>query len=254
MSLEESLGFAVSQLGQAREEVLGLAEAAQIQITRVGNAYISAINTADVNFWVDQQVGDDGQEGTADAPLKTLQQAVDLAVFSGRVQINLIGNYELTENVNTKGRHIHIRSASDENPSRLTFRRSVENSGGINARQIARFIMSDNGEISFSRITYVVPEIGGFSGTNLTARAHTIAAFSSVRDAFIRVFFSLSTIEIPSNRFGSMIGWQDGLWVGVNGCTFPDQPIQGALLHTNTDTSGTDPLSISRLMTDLSSV
>ena len=215
----------------------------------------SAINeVSNLGFWVDQQFGDDAQEGTADAPLQTIQQAIDLAVFNGRVQINLIGDYELTENVLTRGRYVHIRSASVASPSRLTFMRSLLNNTSNTRRQLARFIPNDNGEISFSRIIYVIPDTVGFSGGARSSVSHTISGFSSLRDSFLSVFFSSCTIEIPADSFGSVIGWTQGLWVGVINCTFPNQSARGNLLSTHTDVNGTDPNTITRLITNLSLV
>jgi len=68
-------------------------------------------NVMNRTFYVDQINGDDNNPGTADAPLKTLNRAVELTPTGGFSKINVIGDYLIageTEFVIIEGKTIKI--------------------------------------------------------------------------------------------------------------------------------------------------
>lgn len=110
MSVEETLALAASEVGAAREVVLAFPAVATTQITRIGNSYDAIVNSQLVNRWVDQENGNDANEGLIDSPLKSIQAVINLAPRGGTARVFLTNDYHLDADIDGYGRHVEIRS------------------------------------------------------------------------------------------------------------------------------------------------
>lgn len=85
----------------------------EVNVLETWKANSENISTGIPRLWnrtiyVDQLNGDDGNPGTSDAPVQTLQRAVDLIPIMGRGVIYLLTDYILTSDINVLHKNLSI--------------------------------------------------------------------------------------------------------------------------------------------------
>ena len=158
MSIEDSIALAVQEVGEAREEILGLAATTATQITAVGTAYQNHLNSLNIGAYVDQSLGDDANAGTDESPYKSIARALELTPTGGKCTVYLKADYHFTENEEMGGKRLHILSATA-----VKHRVSFDVAPSVNPLyySVTGLTASSWYSLRFSGVTLVWPEITG---------------------------------------------------------------------------------------------
>lgn len=201
---------------------------------------IAAMST---EFWVDQTLGLDTNAGTAAAPLKTIQKAIDLTPPGGVLKARLARDCLVTADIMVDNRRVNILSANATR-YRLMFDRSFYETGGVQYRRPFKFIIKNSPHLNFESITVAVPAADGiYAAMNGSTYHSSIVGASWFNDTGLpRISFAYCDIEIPAAAFGNMCGiggdgqllvWQE------NSCTFTVTAGNGKRIVGITNTAGT---------------
>lgn len=252
MSIEETLALAASEVGQAREVVLAFPNVATAQITRVSDAYVAIIDTQTVTKYVDQENGNDGNEGSLASPLKELQTVIDLAPRGGSAKIILTNDYHVSQDIDFTGRHIEIRSEG-EIKRRITTEPYQIATDPI-TRDIYGFRMS-NGSVFLEDMILVMPELGTWGQYNLLN-----GGFFNTRASegwgSLKVSTSRCEFEIPAVPFSWYFSDQNTVTYFSFAATYPGaitNPV-GRIFHAQPNTAGVLASELPWLQTNLTTV
>jgi hypothetical protein len=255
MSLEQSIANLQEQAGLLLDLPQQVTDTATVQIDRIGDAYVNHINKLVQTFYV-SNTGDDTQSGlTSDAPLATLNKAIDLTPVGGVTNIRLMSDIHMSEDAVVRGKSINIISDGSVR-HRISFEHYEVVSNTNDFSRIRSFEITDGGGVSIRTLTLVLPHSDGnfannIYGTNSSifqASPSNIAAASLTRAAVIDC-----NIERPLNSKITVASTsQGGLVLATRSIIETDQPVAGFWVVGVP--AGTDPATLSNILTNLPSL
>lgn len=222
------------------------------KITLIGDTYASVIASQVVNFWVDQENGDDGNEGSLASPLKDIQTAINLAPRGGSARIVLTNDYHLSQDIDFAGRHVEIRSEG------LIERRITTEPYQIPTNPITRDIYGfrmSNGSIYLEDMALVMPELGTWGQYDLL-NGGFFNSRASEGWGSLKVSTSRCKFEIPAIPFSWYFSDQNTITFFSFAATFPGAITNpaGRIFHAQPNTAGVLANTLPWLQTNLTTV
>lgn len=247
-SLEETIALVTSEVGAAREEILALVNTAQTQITRVGDAFDARAASYVSSFRIHKDIGNDGNEGTANAPLKTLAKAVALTPPGGVCNAYLMSDLQLPlGTLDASNRHLILQS-HDGTRYQLSAQKGSRGIGGIIYREIGQIIFGRY-PLTIDGLAVVMPSTdGGYEGMTSSATYSTMFRYSGLDTRpTLRMALSNMNLYRPASPMGPLISKAEFfLDLAVSSLTLTGSAMEGFWLASLTNTAGTAPPSTVR--------
>ena len=250
MSLEQSIAELTGQAALLMDLPDQIADAATGQITRVGDRYDSILASQSVTVYVDQENGDDANNGDEATPLKTIQAALNLTPGGGVCFVRLMNAYHVDADITVRNKHLTIYGHNAIRHE-ITFERYV--SGQYCA--LCCFKMIGSATIVMHTVRIAIPELGTYS-QYLTANTGLFATIGSTYWTPLMVTFSSCEIAIPAAPFTYLFPGTHLIAALFSSCTYPgaiSNPL-GRVFRDQPNTSGVSASSLPWLMTNLATV
>lgn len=154
MSLESQIADLVS----ATNSLIAAFNTKKAGIDAAVAAAIAAVPTNYKSYYVNALSGSDNAEGTAAAPLKTIDKAVGNTPVGGVCLVYLQADYQLTGVVNVDGRYLHVRSDTAGVRRKLTSGYYSSTSGDT---YMCGFVMHNGGYVMATDLSLVLPSPAG---------------------------------------------------------------------------------------------
>lgn len=194
------------------------------------SAAANAYTNFDFTVYVDQAAGDNANPGTQEAPVQTIQRAIDLAPFTALVDIRVRGAYTATQRYRPMGRLVRI-AAYDSNwiivadPAAYPNYTVAYGLGFANIREVWGFDCSWGGFVDLVRWNIILPSEadvlaglpGGTAGNNRSKGLFSYAASDrmDVGGGSIRY----ANIDIPADYYGTLVGDGGGYVLSLSNIT-----------------------------------
>jgi len=254
MSLEQSIADLQTQAGLLLDLPQEIADQAQSRITQIGNFFDARVNTLMYTAYIDQVSGSDANDGNPDTPLKTIGEALSRTPLGGMCIARLKGDYHVDETLTVEQRYLRIWSDGSVR-HKVTFERKSQLIVNTTYRILENFALI-NAQIEFVTLTLEMPAADGTWGNLPEYVAYN--GFASIRSSAAWganvINISYCDIDIPANKFTSLIGGGNCLMLNVAAVTMLDQALNGNLFYNLTSGSGTDSNTVPWLNTNLTTI
>ena len=238
MSLEDTIALAANEVGQARDEILGLTDVAQTQITRVSNTYNRILSNFSARFWINDVSGDDNAEGDADAPLKTVHEALSRTPRGGRLRVYLATDLVIRDHIYLNSRELNFYSDTASVRRQITFERQADTNFTPYRRSLANFVFTGASGVHFQNIRFVVPILDGdWASYTDVGGSNIFVGYGDVSYP-VGVSFQACEIEFPATPFAAMFNSTPAL-LRIGESTFTGTSRHGWVHRSFTDTAGT---------------
>lgn len=199
-------------------------------IETVLSAAAEAYSDFDVTYYVDQAVGNDANPGTQEAPVQTIQRAIDLAPYTALVDVRVRGAYTTTRRYRTMGRRVSIVAYDSEwvvvsDPASYPAFTISYGLGFNGIREVWGFDISWGGYIDLLRWNVKLPSEAAVLAALPTATGdnnRSIGLFSyggsdrmDVGGGSIRY----CNIDIPADYYGNLLGDYGGYYLQLANIT-----------------------------------
>ncbi len=255
MSLEDTIALAATEVGLARDEILGLVDVAQTQIDRVGAAYEDHIDRLRLTFYV-SATGSDTAPGDEQDPLATIKKAVDICPVGGVCHIRLLSDIHVNADIMVEGKHIHIEADGSQR-YRLSFEHYEIVSNSTEYSRLYSFNIISGGSVSVRDLTLVIPgSDANFANNQYGAHATIFRCSSSnvAQGAFTSVAIIDCDVERPVGSLISIFGRTSSatLALSVRSVVETDQALAGYWIEGIA--AATDPATLPHVLTSLTSL
>lgn len=260
MSLENSVTAALTAVNNSITTLNGVGASFQAGAANLTTHYQALLASANTSAVVSQADGSDGNgNGSALAPYKSIQRALDVTPPGGVCSVVLRGDYTvLNADIVVDNRLLILNSEGVTKRLLAVQKSSVAIAGGT-LRKIFSFRLRSRGGIVFASVRIGVPVVEGAEAGHLT---HDNAAIIKTDDTqgigCHDIGFINADVVIPSDPFGALIGsitpvpvtlnWQNVAMLGQR-----VSPL-GAIFTGQTNVAGTATSSLSWLSTNLTNV
>ncbi|MFV0386223.1 hypothetical protein [Paracoccus sp. (in: a-proteobacteria)] len=239
------------QAGLLMDLPQALYDTAQGRIVAIGNEMVNRIASLQKTYiaslqktyYVNYATGADLNDGSAAAPFKTIQKALDMTPLGGRCTAILQADYTFEAPLTVVQRSLLLQSSTSVRHA-LNFTRRLDNSTGGNLRVVDAFRMQFNATVSLIGLRLNVPALdgnwGNYADINTTAIFGANGAQVGGSQAVIMTQCDLSIPEppycalFPTNQIKSFAA---SAITTVNGRTTTN----GAVLRGYPDTNGASP-------------
>lgn len=257
MSVDQ-IGGLVEAANRLTNEVAGKLQEINQKVDQATQAVPDAVRKmASQAFTVNQATGDDANSGFADAPLRTLKEAVARTPVSDVCFVTLVGDYHMDE-VLEYGCDLYINGTEVGNSvprdiPKITFGTHVVNvvQNGLDYLRTKGFIPTSNNSIAFRDVHIVIPDDSvdptarknGFSGCIRHQTAETTAVIS--------VVLIDCQVERPANPVYALVGAGYVLTLAVRATQIIGEPMEGWWWDGGPGhdlVAGTDPATIGHLI------
>lgn len=203
MSLEDTIALAANEVGQARDEILDFVNVAQTQISRVADQYVANLASQNISLYVDPIAGDDAASGEANAPLKSLQQAVDLVPRGGRGTILLFNQLSISgASVDIDNKNISLASATG---ARLAVTGEGYVEAGTGFRKCHGFSLDFGGRLALSGLSINLPvAAGAVASAAYHGQSGFIHSKGTIADAGSTVVVAFCDMNFPASPVGKL--------------------------------------------------
>ena len=233
-----------------------IADTAQARIDQIGTYYQQRLQTMKVTAYVHQQIGDDTTDGSENAPLKSIDEALRRTPPGGLCEIRLAANYHIDTIIDVERRNVLLDAATGANPEiTLSGRSQVINN--TEYRGSHGFNLLYSAGIVFSNLTVSIPPLAApYDALPLHDQLGGIVQTTYSKYFWAQyVQFRYCTINLPASPLVPLLSnWKGTMQLAMHGIILPDSPLQGRLFAGVTDSNGTDPNTIPWLTTNLTSV
>ncbi len=255
-TLEDRIADLQQQAGLLLDLPQQIADTAQQRINALGAAWEQRQAAMYARHYVHQQVGDDSADGTDDAPLRSIDEAIRRTPEGGICDVRLLADYHFAAPTPTGQRYVLVQSA-DTVRHQVTLERISEQLSAYAARYTGGLRMSRCGSVEYRGLTLVVPALDGTwpNYTLVNSYAGHAQCGHSGESMLAMVRLAYCDVVIPSAAFCPLIG-RGGHAVALEAASLvaTDQPLIGNLVGGAADPVGTDPTTLPWLITNLTQV
>lgn len=256
MSLEQTIANLQQQAGLLLDLPQQIATTATQQIDRVGNAYVTHINRLTERFYVSENGADTSSGLDTENPLKTIKKAVDLCPVGGIVDIVLMSNIHVANDVIIDGKTVNIISQGSTRHV-LSFEHYEISSNSVEFSRLHSFMLQNGAIISVRNVRLNVPHSNdGFANNtyDVFSGIFKCSANAVQYGGFQSVSIIDSEISRPANSKVPIVGFNQSVCCSLSTRSViqVDQPVAG--FWFNGVAAGTDPNSVSNLLTTLPSL
>ncbi|KZL17212.1 hypothetical protein PsWM33_05412 [Pseudovibrio sp. WM33] len=202
MSLTQSLKEVVQSTTALTEAVQKTYSQHNAEIQKILNIAPELQRT----FYVDAVNGDNSNDGSQDAPLRTLRKAADRVPRQGRGHIHLLSDYHMTEAVYARDCYINVYG-DETGHRRVTFGSYLHASDGEESRALHGFRWVGSSYFNFCyldlRLPVVVTDQVGVSSSTYSA---IVSCATSANTGNQGVTFRYGNIHIPTEEEGAPAG------------------------------------------------
>ncbi len=238
----ENLNNATAAQNALTSRVNEFLDDADAQIQERRDAYDDLANDLNSLFWrwvfIDQNNGDDTNDGSFNSPMKTIQEAAKILPNGTTSVFRFIGDYRLTEREFMQRGYYVFTSADEANPSTLSFAPQID---GVSDLAPAIWMAEALGEIAFQNINIHFESVS----------AHITQPWTISSKGATAVYFNGCTItaDVGMNRY---LFENNGVAVlSVKGTTYPTDMDGRWMVGI---ASGTDSNTVPRLLTTLATL
>ena len=228
-----------------------IADTAQARINDIGAYYQQRLQMMEVTAYVHQLVGDDTADGSENAPLKSIEEALRRTPPGGICICKLQGDYHFATSLFVENKYLIIRSDSTLRHA-LTFERSTRVYNNNTHRRMNGIVLGVLGGAELFGLQLVMPPLDGTWGNHeLDCCLHGFIQipFSNYVARNVVKFYYCDVI-IPASPYGPIVGGGGSPHqLFAYALTAPDQPLNG---HWYADVAaGTDTTTLPWLTTNL---
>lgn len=246
MSLESD----VANLVTKAESLISYFQTRKSGIDSAVAAAIAAVPSNYKNFYVNQLTGADTADGSAAAPLKTIDKAISNTPYGGVVIVYLQTDYVWSSNINLDGRFLHLRSDTAGLRRKITSSYYQVSDG--TQTYLAGIVMYNGAQMMTTDLSFVFPTPNGVN----PAPAGFTNSFFKTNSAAGTV---LAGVKISACDFTVGADWAGWVMASPNSAvvfevynsTFP-AGFGGR--YVNGVASGTSPATLPNLLTNLSTL
>lgn len=260
MSLENSVTAALTAVNNSIATLNGVGASFQAGAANLTAQYQAILASAVKYAVVDQAGGNDAAgDGSAAAPYKTLQKALDITPRGGVCQVALRNDYShVTGDTVIDGRRFILTNEGVAKKN-LYFAKTGVPSGGNMLRKLYGFKFLNKGSFVGYSLVFNVPAAAGAEPNWLVHdNASVFKSDDSQGDGGFSIMLLGCNVDIPNANFGALVGsitpvpvqvnWQNNAMIG-EATTF-----LGRLLSGQTNTAGTASTALPWLVTNLANV
>lgn len=254
MALEDTIALAANEVGQARDEILGIVNVANTQITRVTDAYTTILAHFNAQFWINDVSGDDSAEGSAAAPLKTIQQAISRTPRGSKILVHLATDFVIRGAIYLDSRELNIHSDTASVRRQVSFERKADTNFTPYRRSVANFVFTGASGVHFQDIRLALPILDGDWASYVDGGTSNVFVGYGNIPYLIGVSFWSCEIDFPATPFAAM--FNDSLVaLRIGASTFTGSSRHGWVHKAFTSTSGTNANDAAhRIMTNLDTI
>ncbi len=235
-----------------------IANTAQSRINQIGNYWDQRVQSMRLTAHVHQLAGDDNAAGTEAEPLKSVDEALRRTPPGGVCEVRLHADYHFSDVLPVDETELVLTSATSVRWA-LTFERLQLTWSGVTYRTLAGVRLRRRAAVRAHRLTIQIPALdASWAGM---AEKSIFCGFAQLGTAELLggslVGITYCDINIPADPFCALIGnGTDGrpLELYLQSCVAVDQPLEGRLLSSATDTNGTATSGLPWLQTNLTHV
>ncbi len=235
-----------------------IADTAQARINQLGSYWDQHVNNMHTYMHVHQQNGDDAAAGTAQAPLKSIDEALRRTPPGGVCDCILHSGYHFSEPLPVSQTFLAMSSAGTIRYP-VTVERLTREWEGVQKRYSAGIELRYRGAVMMMGLTVTVPPLDGNWGTldPIPYLQGFIQTGQANRLGGQLASLVYCDIAIPAAPFCAVVGndvTRRPIELYVQSCVATDQPLEGNLLSSATDTNGTATSGLPWLQTNLVTV
>lgn len=242
-----SLETIVAELVTATNALLATFSAKKSEINLAVSQAIAAIPLNNKKFYVNQVTGVDTAAGTADAPLKTIRQALLMTPYGGIVDVILQADYQLATLLDVDGRCLNLYS--DTAGLKRKVKASYYLTANGTATFLAGFLMYNGGQVMASDIAFEFPSQVGLVPAPFGTRNSFFTSNTVGGTAVVIVKLSSCEVIAPQDWTGWILGASaSAIIFEATGVVFPSN---FAGRYINGCAAGTNPASLTNVLTNL---
>ena len=234
-----------------------IADTAAERIDEIGDYWDARVAGMFTRVWVDQGSGDDAAAGTADAPLKSLGEALRRTPPGGVCEVRLAADYHIAQDETVRQTYLRLTSDGSVRHT-VTVERTTATIANTAYRRTTGLWLRERAAVEFSGLTLVVPPLDGnwdnYTPRDVWSGLVFMRDTSSSGNALVKL--RNCDVSVPSSPFCAVIGHGADYPLELHAYSLvaTDQPLTGHLLSGATDTNGTDTATLPWLLTNLTTV
>ncbi len=238
-----SLETEVAALTAVNNKLVDTVNGKMAGINAAVSAAVAAAPLIHRTFYIDQQMGDDGNLGTSASPFKTLAAAIAATPAGGRCEAWLLKDYTLAEHCYLNGRRLSLRAEAGSG------RKLILNEFMVAGTQNVRmgcFWQSDGSTLDFAQMTISLP---ASSAGDLDAYYSLAFGSGASSPVLHQMRFYNCVLELRGTFRGRLFGPNAALYaLAVSGTSIP-AALAGAIVPGVA--AGTDPKTLPHIITNV---
>ena len=209
-------------------------------------------NRMSTSFYIDQNAGDDANDGREDSPIMSIPEAIRRTPKAGMCTVRLLTDYHIA-NASIRVDRVDLYISGTNNIQRNLTHESYKGRVGITDYQrVHGFLILGHGVVSMSNINWIMPEDPPGAGDLSKYAEGLINESARVRSLIVKCRSGRITRSATAKFRVTRTTLP--LMLDVVSVTFPDQPMLGYWSGRHTDTNGTDTTTIPNLITSLNRI
>ena len=215
MSLESQ----IADLVTATNSLIATFNTKKTGIETAVAAAIAAVPLMTKTFYVDQVAGLDTADGSAAAPLRTIQKAVSNTPVGGVCKVLLTGDYLLDANTSVDLRCLDIGSSVPGTKRKLTLTHGIQSDG---APRLNGFTFANGAGVMFGDLTVMLPSPAGVTPAPSGFSNSVFKTGSSGSTPMLSVKLSNVDVQSAADSLATLfILLSSAIVFEAVGCTFP---------------------------------
>ena len=194
------------------------------------SASAEAYSDFDVTYYVDQAMGNNANPGTQEAPVQTIQRAIDLAPYTALADIRVRGAYTTTRRYRAMGRRVRIAAYDSEwvivsDPASYPAFTISYGLGWADIREVWGFDVSWGGYVDLVRwdvklpseaaVLAALPSANGDNDRSIGIFSYSASDRMDVGGGTIRY----CNVDIPVDYYGNLLGDGGGYYLQLANIT-----------------------------------